>query len=122
MKNSLRILVLILLVVTYASSQIIAPQIPLTGNIGPGGIFPLLNSGTLHYAFDDDRAMSYPEMSASVIRVVSDVTLTAQRNLVAPLAIGFQFTIQNATTGGQNIQIVGASGTEIGRASCRERV
>lgn len=113
MKTSLRILVLLLFAAAYAGSQVPAPQIPLTGNIGSGGIFPLFNSGTLHITTDADYVMSYPEMSANVIKVVSDVSLTAQRNLVAPLSLGFQFTIQNSTTGGQSIQVIGATGNGV---------
>ena len=109
MKNLSKLLILAIFA-PCAMAQVPAPQIRLTGNIGPGGIFPLLNSGTLHYATDSNHTMTYAEMSASVIKVVSDVTLTAQRNLVAPLVLGFQFTIENATTGGQSIQIIGATG------------
>lgn len=93
-------------------AQVTAPQIPLTGNIGAGGVFPLLNSGTIAFA-DANHTMAYPEMSASFIKLTSSVSLTATRNLVAPLTRGFQFTVENATTGGQAIQVIASSGTGV---------
>ena len=112
MKNLSKLLILAILA-PCALAQVPAPQVPITGNMGPGGVFPLLNSGTLHFTTDANHTMTYPEMSANVIRVVSNVTLTEQRNLVAPLTLGFQFTVQNATTGGQSIQVIGATGTGV---------
>ena len=40
--------------------QIVAPQVPLTGNIGPAGPFPVLNSGTLVFATDANHTMVNP--------------------------------------------------------------
>ena len=96
-----------------ALAQVPAPQVPLTGNIGSGGIFPLLNNGTLHFTTDANHTMAYPEQSASFIRVVSDVALTATRNLIAPVGIGFQFNVENVTSGGQSIQVIGSTGTGV---------
>ena len=112
MRNLLKCAILGILT-PLAFGQVPAPRVPLTGNIGAGGIFPLLNNGTLHFTVDADHTMTYPEMSANFIRVVSDVPLTAQRKLIAPLSQGFQFTIENATTGGQNIQVIGVTGVGV---------
>lgn len=106
----LRYLLLALFSIT-AAAQIPAPQLPLTGNIGCAG-FPCLNNGTLIMAADADRTMTAQETSALYIKVTSSVSLTAQRNLIAP-AGNFPFTIENATTGGQSIQIIGVSGTGV---------
>jgi hypothetical protein len=38
-------------------------------------------------------------------------TLTAQRNIVLPLTAGADWIIYNHTTGGQNLQVIGSSGT-----------
>ena len=105
-------LVTFLLFAATALAQVPAPQIPLTGNIGPGGVFPLLNSGTISFT-DANHTMVYPEMSASFIKVTSSVSLTATRSLVAPLTRGFEFTVENLTTGGQAIQVIGISGTGV---------
>lgn len=99
------------------SAQVPSPSIPLTGNIGAGGIFPLFNAGPLIFSSDASRTMAYPEMSAFVIKAVSSVTLTATRNLIAPNGY-FAFAIENATTGGQSIQIIGATGTGVTIPNC----
>lgn len=99
----------------YTTVHAQAPQIPLTGNIGAGGVFPLINSPAVIFSSDANHTMAYPEMSGSsgFIRVTSSVSLTATRNLIAPLTKGFTWAIENATTGGQSIQVIGATGTGI---------
>jgi hypothetical protein len=97
-----------------AVSQIPAPQINLTGNLGCQG-FPCFNNGTLIFASDANHTMTAQESSAqspSVITVTSSVSLTGTRNLITP-AGRFSFTIENKTTGGQSIQIIGPSGSGI---------
>lgn len=96
-----------------AHAQVPNPPVYASGPFGPGGIFPMFNTGTLVFASDADRTMSYPEMSAYFLRVTSNVPLTATRRLVAPLTGGFTFAIENATTGGQAIQIIGSSGSGV---------
>lgn len=86
------------------------PQVPLTGNIGAGGVFPLLNSGTLVFSSDTNRTMAYPEMSACVIEITSTVPLTTTRTLIAPLALGLFFIIFNGTNGGQIVNVGATSG------------
>ena len=92
-------------------AQIPAPQINLSGNIGCEG-FPCVNSGTLVFTSDADHAMTAQESSAFNIQVTSNLPLTGTRNLVAPLG-RFPFTIENATTGGESIQIIGPTGTGV---------
>lgn len=101
----------VLLVAATAFAQIPAPQIPLTGNLGCAG-FPCVNSGTLIMGADANRTMTAQESSAFYIKVTSSVPLTATRNLISP-AGNFPFTIENATTGGQSIQIIGPTGAGI---------
>lgn len=92
-----------------------APQIPVTGNLGAGGVFPLFNSPAVVFVTDANHTMVYPEMSGSggFIRVTSSVALTAPRQLIAPPTKGFSFIVQNATTGGQSITVIGASGSGV---------
>lgn len=52
------------------------------------------------------------EARCAVLRVVSGVSLTATRNVVVPLAAKL-WIVENATTGGQSIQVIAASGTGI---------
>lgn len=94
-----------------ALAQIPAPQINLTGNLGCQG-FPCLNSGTLIMSADANRTMTAQETSAMFLKITSTVSLTATRNLLSPLG-RFPYTIENATTGGQSIQIIGTTGTGV---------
>lgn len=109
MRRFLSIALFIFANVAYA--QILPPQLNLTGNIGCQG-FPCVNSGTLVFTSDADHAMTVQETSAFNIKVTSSVTMTATRKLIAPSG-RFPFTIENATTGGQAIQIIGPSGTGV---------
>lgn len=102
---------LLALLIGTASAQIPAPQLNLSGNIGCQG-FPCVNSGTLVFSSDANRTMTVQETSAFYIKVTSSVSLTTTRNLVSPYG-RFPFTIENATTGGQSVQIIGASGTGV---------
>ena len=104
-------LVVALFPVLWAQS----PQIPVTGTLGAGGVFPLVNSPSVVFAADADHTMTYPEMSGSsgFLRVTSSVSLTATRNLIAPMIVGFNWAIENATTGGHSIQVIGATGTGV---------
>ncbi len=52
------------------------------------------------------------EARCAVIRVTSAVSLTATRNIVVPL-VPKLWIVDNATTGGQRIQVIGSSGTGI---------
>lgn len=92
-----------------------APQIPVTGNLGAGGVFPLVNSPAVVFTSDANHTMVYPEMSGSsgFLKVTSSTSLTATRNLIAPLTKGFGWMVENATSGSQSIQVIGASGTGI---------
>lgn len=106
----------ILAIIALASSlpllgQIPAPQINLTGNIGCAG-FPCLNNGPLSLTSDANHSMTALETSAMSIVVTSTVSLTATRNLVYP-AGRFQVTVENLTTGGHGIQVIGQSGTGV---------
>jgi hypothetical protein len=92
------------------AAQVNSPQIPVTGNLGAGGNFPTFNGGSLVFSADANRNMVYPETSAFVIKVISTASLTATRNLIAPNGY-YAFSVQNATSGGQSIQVIGASGT-----------
>lgn len=107
-----KLLILFFLLSTALGAQIVAPQIPLTGTIGAGGPFALLNSGTLSFASDANHTMVNPEWSALNIKVTSTGALTATRSLITPNG-RFSFIVENATTGGQSITVIGTSGTGV---------
>ncbi len=89
------------------------PQIPLSGNIGAQGVFPLINSPAVVFTTDANHTMTYPEMSGSsgFIKVTCSGSLSTTRNLIAPLAVGFNWTIEN--TCNEPIQIIGTTGTGV---------
>ena len=95
-----------------AFSQIPAPQINLTGNIGCQG-FPCLNTGTLSLTTDANHTMTAQETSAFSFKVTSTVSLTATRNLIFPSGRFPLGCVENATTGGQILQVIGTSGTGV---------
>lgn len=97
-----------------AAAQIPNPQIALAGTFGSGSSgTPFQPAGTLAFTSDADHAMVYPEMTANVIKVTSNVALTATRNLIAPQTIGYMFEVENETSGGQSIVVEGSSGTGV---------
>lgn len=105
-----QILIYFCMLLGTSAAQVPFPQVPITGNIGAGGVFPLLNSGTLVFSSDANRNMAYPETSAAVIKLTSSLVLTAPRSLIAPLGLGFSFVFFNDTNGAQPINICGPSG------------
>jgi hypothetical protein len=101
--------ILLALLPWSAKSQIPAPQINLTGNIGCQG-FPCVNNGTLNLTSDADHTMTAQETSAFYIKVTSSVSLTTIRTLHYP-AGNFPVGVENATTGGQAIAVCPVSGS-----------
>src|ERR1051326_931354 len=80
------------------------------GNSAATSAFTLAASAP-SYASDANKTLSAAEYSCPVVVVTSGVSLTATRNLVVPLT-GF-WIVTNSTTGGQSIQVIGASGTGV---------
>ena len=89
------------------------PQVPITGNIGAAGQFPILFPRTFQMTSDANATLAYPFTIASSLKVTSSVSLTATRNVIGLTGLGFFTFVENATTGGQAIQIIGTSGTGI---------
>lgn len=92
-----------------------APQIPVTGTLGAGGVFPLINSPGVVFATDANHTMTYPEMSGSsgFLVATSSTALTTTRRLIAPLVKGFTWAIENATSGSYPILVIGSTGTGV---------
>lgn len=61
---------------------------------------------------DGNKTLTQDQAAADILDITSSVSLTATRNIVLPLAAK-QWTVNNATTGGQSLQFIGASGTGI---------
>ena len=54
-----------------------------------------------------------PQSTNKFLQVTSTPSLTATRMLVVPLVDGQDWTVQNSTTGGQSILVIGPSGTGV---------
>lgn len=106
-------IVLALLISLPAAGQ--NPQVPVQGTLGSNGSFPLVNSPSIVFSSDANHTMVYPEFSGSsgFLRVTSSTSLTAVRNLIVPIIKGFIWTVENVTTGGQSIVVIGTTGTGI---------
>jgi hypothetical protein len=85
----------------------------------------LTNSGraALSYASDANKTLTAAEAANHLLDIGSGTALTAQRNLVVPLTpAGRHWTVRNAATGAQPIQVIGASGTGIVIATAKYAV
>jgi hypothetical protein len=88
------------------------PAIKMTGPMGIQGNAAILGyygislSGTAH-------TLTAPEYASNFLLVTSSIPLTVTGSIIGPLTIGQQFTVENNTTGGQSIQIIGATGTGV---------
>jgi hypothetical protein len=77
----------------------------------------VLGQLAVNYATDADLTLtssgSSPQSTNNALQVASSVSLTATRKLIVPLSFGQQYTVQNNTTGGEAIEIIGPSGTGV---------
>jgi hypothetical protein len=87
-------------------------NINLSGSISATGV-SILGSASVIFATDADHTLSVPEYTNNFLTVTSSVSLTATRQLIAPVVSGQAFVVQNQTTGGQSITVIGATGTGI---------
>lgn len=94
-------------------AQVPTPQLNLSGNVGTVG-FPVLNSGTFPIPTDADYTLTISSVNTSCVscKITSTVALTATRQVIYP-AGKFFLNVENATTGGQSITIIGPSGTGV---------
>lgn len=76
-----------------------------------------LGGASIVYPADADYALTtsgaQPESTRQFLQVTSTPSLTATRKLVVPLNDGQPWIVQNNTTGGQSILVIGPSGTGV---------
>lgn len=116
MRKALLAILLMLGVMASAPAQT-GPQIPLGGSIGVPGSAPTLCAAAVAMSSDANYTLAPNQYACNSLYVTSSVSLTATRNIVAPLNYGQQFTITNATTGGQSVQVIGATGAGVAVAN-----
>ena len=88
-------------------------NILLSGSVGVAGSASILGNFNVVFSADANHTMSPTEFSNKFLEVTSSTSLTATRNLVAPLNQGQEYVVQNLTAGGHSIQIIGPTGTGI---------
>ncbi len=75
----------------------------------------VLGQLAVSYAFDADLTLTTsgvnPQSTNNALQVTG--TISAIRKLIVPLSFGQTYTVQNLTTGGFSIQIIGPSGTGV---------
>ena len=88
-------------------------QILLGGPVGTTA-GAILGAVEIIYPTDADFTMTTsgaaPQSTNNFLQVTSTPSLTTTRKLIAPLFVGQEYTVQNNTTGGQEIEIIGPSG------------
>lgn len=70
-----------------------------------------LAAAAVNFATDANYTAIEAEYECPIMVLSSSGALTATRNLVLPLRNGIFLIVYNGTTGGQSIQMIGASGT-----------
>lgn len=120
----MRILIAIILVTLPMLAQVPAVPdpttvVPMQGRIAPQGNFPLLNGGSVTMPANADYTLAYPQFTGSVLQILSAVPLTVTRNVIHNLPanqaqrFGFEFTVQNLTSGGRDIVFKGSTGAGV---------
>lgn len=101
-------------------AQIDCGNIRASGTLGgSGGGFSWANA-VVSMPSDANYTLTAAEYICPQLRINSAVSLTTQRDIIVPLSAGGEWQIRNATTGGQAIRIIGASGTGIVIATARQ--
>src|SRR5688572_6443466 len=71
------------------------------------------------FSSDANKTLTSSEYDGTIIDIGSGTTLTATRNLVLPLTDGAVVFVNNQSTGGQSVQVIGATGTGITIATAK---
>jgi hypothetical protein len=102
----------LLLLFVFAAVAAHAANINLGGSVSTTGT-SILGASAVSFASDANHTLSVAEYTNNFLAVTSGVSLTAQRSLIAPLVQGQKFDVQNSTTGGQSVLVIGASGAGV---------
>ena len=86
--------------------------INISGSLSTTGT-PILGSISVVFTSDANHTLDVNEYTNKFLQLTSDVILTGERSLIAPLVQGQEFIIQNHTTGDQAIQVWGGSGGSV---------
>lgn len=89
-----------------------------TGDIywfSSGGVIQSLSNTRIvrQLSADANYTAVQADYQARIMEFTSGVSLTATRDIVVPLASGYEWTVFNNTTGAQSLQFIGATGTGV---------
>ena len=87
-------------------------DINLSGSVSTTGT-AILGRFNVIFTSDTDHTLSVTEYTNQFLNVTSSLTLTSQHELIAPLVQGLTFIVNNVTTGGQAINLIGTSGNGV---------
>jgi hypothetical protein len=85
---------------------------------GNASMFRLLRR-SISFSSDANKTLTSSEYDAPILDIGSGTTLTATRNLVLPLTDGAVVFVNNQSTGGQSVQVIGSTGTGITIATAK---
>jgi hypothetical protein len=88
----------------------------ISGSVGGNSAVPApftFGRAAIAYGSDADLTPSAAQYANPNLDLTSGVSLTATRKLILPLSAGAVWNIFNNTTGGQLINVIGASGTGV---------
>ena len=92
-------------------------SIQLSGSVGSGGSFAILGFANVEIVGNANLTLSLAQYSNLFIQVTSDGTSSGIKNVVVPLNEGTAFIVENKTSEGFAIQVIGPSGTGVTVAS-----
>jgi hypothetical protein len=87
------------------------PQVPIYGSLGTSSLAPTLGSTPIALT-DADHTLAIPNETC-YLQVIVTGSLTANRNVLAPLVAGFSYIVINNTAGGFAINFGGVTGAKV---------
>jgi hypothetical protein len=94
------------------SSVNIGGALPFGGSSTDSKPFQILRR-TASFSTDANITLNNAQYDGGIVEVSSSVPLTATRDVIAPLVSGAFLIVNNQTTGGQSIRVIGSSGTGV---------
>lgn len=88
-------------------------SILLSGSVGSGGAFAILGVANVEIVGNADLVLSLGQYSNYFLQVTSDGASAGVRKVVPPIIEGETFIIQNKTSEGFAINVIGASGAGV---------
>lgn len=96
----------------FGTQSVSSNNITLTGSVlWATGSTPLYGYKAISMTSDADYTPTSSQYNSFILAFTSTVSLTVTRNIILPLTQGSTWVIYNNTTGSQNLQIIGTTGS-----------